>query len=486
MSTPMAGEPRRQSVEAGNQLLQEMEQGRLGSSLGKGEEGWKLAKIYFTTINRVTVALTLSSLVAAIFVLFNIFSFYDTAYDEVGATIVESVTSQVQSGVSKFFVPKFNIRSVFQFAISAGVMNTQDVWTKATGSSISLGMTQYANLMGPLFYSEPNFLAAYSAMDNQQVLKYSSEKPEYWKTEHRHYVNETYQERLGCQNLKVDWKNPTQCTIVPTTVKSYNPFEKGWYKTAMTLNGDCHKEYKGGCDDAFAWEGPDFQTATSDGDTDRPVFNMLFKLNWPDMAYAGVAGTTNHSAGFKVKFLIEELKAVLDSVNVGANGDLAIVNEKGQILAAKSVATKDLVLLDEDGEKSFKTLNLMPKFSMVGSDALGQDVQVTVEGEGLGRDKFVVTNPIKEVAGWTVVMYVEIDNFLLESTALVQVAGSLSMLSISLTAIRTALFLFTWAGQWYVAKTTKRLRQVAPAKQAAPAPSAYKQAAVTEPPLINP
>jgi len=420
------------------------------------EEGVELSncdKLYFSVIARFTVILTITSLIAAIFVLINIMSYYRAAYDEVGTTLVASVVAQVRSDVSKFFVPKFNIRSVFQFAINTKQINTQDVWTLAPGGALSIGMGQYADVMGPLFYSDKDFLAAYQANDNRQVLKYAGEIPDEWFTEHRHYVNASYQERLRCWVTRESNDNPRDCTMKSPSIKSYDPFAQGWYEAADVLDGKCAAE---ACDNSktFAWEGPGFQSALAEGDTDKPVFNMMFKLDWPVGTVGGATGT-KHWSNFKVKFLIDQLQNVVDAVVVGKNGDLAIANQDGQILAAQSLSDGSIQEL-VDGEKAFKKIWSLPAFNMVTENDLGLTEKHYIMD---ARDKFVVAYPLREVPGWTLLLYVEVDDFLPVSSQKVSVAGALSILSIVLTAVRTILLFMTWGGQWYFTRRAHKHQQ---------------------------
>lgn len=226
----------------------------------------------------------------------------DEAKDDLGSNVAEVVSRLVEDFVASIFT----FKNTVQQAVALG-------WF--SGDTTESGSREWSSMISMPFHTMSESMALYQVLPgpSRKVIKLiSDDSGATLGLEERIYVNASYQYRRKA--LMDVASPPLTISFGDDTVKSYDPWEKSWYKTAVAAEDQ-------------VWNGP-VLSATAET-RDEQIIELLFRAQWP----AGTAHAGEYSA-FKYKMRLEAVSRILKRLQNRLTRDSIVVVAKndGKVL----------------------------------------------------------------------------------------------------------------------------------------------------------
>jgi len=223
--------------------------------------------------------------------------FFLSAQQESRTTAFESLASRVVDKLDAFVGGKVNVKDIFTYDTRNG-----SAWTDPND------IAQYISNVETHVAIDPAIFACYLGAPNRDVYKLHRTNATQLYFEHRHFP--TQKKRSFGWLAGENWQSKSYGDWAD---KSYDVFNKGWYKAGSPMSTD-----------QYYLAGPVLERYGTDVHT---YIELVFPLIWP----AAPAG--NNSAVMKVEFFTDALNAFVRGVKIGSRGSLYITTGDGTLVA---------------------------------------------------------------------------------------------------------------------------------------------------------
>eukprot|EP00163_Fabomonas_tropica_P030646 TRINITY_DN702_c0_g1_i2.p1 TRINITY_DN702_c0_g1~~TRINITY_DN702_c0_g1_i2.p1 ORF type:complete len:452 (-),score=60.63 TRINITY_DN702_c0_g1_i2:83-1438(-) len=370
----------------------------------------------FLSISVCTQILPLTSCLLAATVVAFAFSSGASARSETSEAIMQLAEDSARHQVLRFFDPILGIANSVRYTIHTNGMQNQE------------NIVDFAQTIGPHFADNPGLLAMYMARStDRRVNKFNAEVPGSYTIEERIYESQTAEKCTWARGT-----DPAQCTKLDPSEKKYDVHAKGWYKQGLEMKAQ--DEARGDGQASVALVGPETQSALAEGDITRSVFNMIWYAKWtqapqPDML-------------FKAKFLTSKLSSDLNTVDIGANGRLFLVNRiDGRIVALNGVAGSITDILTPSGD-GFHTIWSYP--NPLSTFSLSQVQNISRDGvlHDHNGDSYAFLAGIPTLENFVIVADLKLEDFIPQFNTRIVLTLILAISSLILVGARMLLVAF--------------------------------------------